>query len=388
MRDQTIAIVINTAWNIFNFRLGLMHALKREGYRVVAIAPRDAYSEKIEAAGFTYIPIEMNNKGTNPFEDLKLTASLYACYKKLSPDLILHYTIKPNIYGSMAARLLGIPTISNISGLGTVFLEERLSSHIAQYLYKIALSMPQKVFFQNPHDRELFLEKRLVPQEKTALLPGSGINLKQFGKAPCKTEPHTFCFLFIGRLLGDKGLVEFADAAKHILSLPSKERNYIEPHFCILGAPYPGNPTAISEAEVEAWEKAGTVKYLGFSDDVQTHIAAADCIVLPSYREGLSRVLLEAASMRKPIVTTDVPGCRDVVEEGVNGYLCQAKEYLSLAEAMVKILFLNEAERHAMGENGRKRVKEEFDEQFVIDRYLEAIRTILHPDAKNISSRA
>ena len=379
MKNKTIAIVINTSWNIFNFRLGLLKALQKEGYKIVAIAPRDDYSEKLEALGFEYHNININNKGTNPLEDAKLVYAFYKLYKEIAPDVLLQYTIKPNIYGSMAAGMLGIPVISNISGLGTVFLNDGLSSKIARFLYKVALKVPKKVFYQNAHDRELFIESNLVKEEKTDLLPGSGIDTEKFKplEDPVKESAKPLRFLFIARLVKDKGLVEYVDAARQLMRKTPLTINHQPSTECaILGAFYPGNPTAISEDEMKVWEEEGSVKYLGTSDDVRSVIAEADCIVLPSYREGLSRVLLEAASMAKPIITSNVPGCREVVEDGVNGYLCEVKDADSLAEQMEKMILLSDEEHREMGRRGREKVMKEFDEKIVIEKYREAISVI------------
>ena len=375
MKHKTIAIVINTSWNIYNFRIGLLKALQKEGCRVVAIAPTDAYSKKLEELGIKHYNIEINNKGTNPVEDAKLIFAFRKCYKEITPDVILQYTIKPNIYGSMAAGMLGIPVISNISGLGTVFLDNSFSSKIARFLYRIALKVPQKVFYQNAHDRELFVESGLVNKEKTDLLPGSGIDTEKFKPEVVRNESDGGVrFLFIARLVKDKGIVEYVTAAKKILSTidyqPTTE-------CAVLGAFYSGNPTAITEEEMKVWEEEGIVTYLGTSDDVGSVISEYDCIVLPSYREGLSRVLLEAASMAKPIIATDVPGCREVVDDGVNGYLCEVKSADSLVKQMEKMAALSDEARMEMGRRGRMKVVSEFDEQLVIEKYLGAIVSVV-----------
>jgi len=368
---KTIAIVINTSWNIFNFRLGLLKALEKEGYKIVVIAPRDEYSKKLEDMGFEYYDININNKGTNPFEDTKLIYNFYKLYKKIKPDILLHYTIKPNIYGSLAAGLLKIPIISNISGLGTVFLNNSLSSKIAHILYKIALKVPQKVFYQNSHDRELFISSHLVNKTKTDLLPGSGIDTDKF-KHSVEQENKTgsLNFLFIARLLKDKGLVEYVEAAKRFNGDDKIE-------FFVLGSFYEANPTAISEDEMNHWVENNIINYLGTTDDVKSAIKKADCIVLPSYREGLSRVLLEAASMAKPIITTNVPGCKEVVDDGVNGYVCKVKDVDSLAKQIKKMILLSDKERKEMGQRGRDKVINSFDEKIVIDKYIETIKYLI-----------
>lgn len=366
---KRVAIVINTSWNIYNFRVGLLQSLQEDGYEIIAIAPKDDYSEKLEDLGFEYCEIKINNKGTNPFEDIRLTWDLYKLYKTLQLDAILLYTIKPNIYGSIAARLLNIPVISNISGLGTVFLDERFSSKIAHFLYKVALKSPKKVFYQNDYDRRLFIDAKLVDESKTDLLPGSGIDTKKFSPLFVSKKSNKISFLFIARLLKDKGIVEYVEAARELC-----KGNLVKCY--ILGGYYDGNPTAIQESEMKKWEDEGMVTYLGVSDDVALHIASVDCVVLPSYREGLSRVLLEAASMAKPLITTNVPGCKDVVDDGINGYLCEVKNSNSLLKAMKKMLLLSDYERCIMGENGRKKIVNQFDEHLVIAKYKEVLSQI------------
>jgi len=370
-QEKTIAMVLNTSWNIYNFRVGLLKSLQRDGYRIVTIAPRDSYSQKLEALGFEYHNIDINNMGTNPFEDVKLIWDFYRLYKKINPYILLHYTIKPNIYGTIAARLAGVPVISNISGLGTVFLNNYLSSKVARLLYKIALRSPSKVFFQNQDDRALFIDSKLVDENKTGLLPGSGIDTIKFSPIDSERIDSAFTFLFIARLVKDKGFVEYVEAAR-ILKI-----KYPTVQFVVLGAYYPGNPTAITQKEMEKWEQEGIVKYLGTSNDVPSVIAQTDCVVLPSYREGMSRVLLEAASMAKPIVATDVPGCRDIVDDGVNGFLCKVKDVEDLAAQMEKMIQIGDTRRIQMGKKGREKVINEFDESIVIRSYKIAINNIL-----------
>lgn len=369
--DKTLAIVINTSWNIYNFRVGLLKSLQGDGYRIVTIAPHDNYSEKLKALGFEYHNININNKGTNPFEDMKLVWEFYQLYKKIKPDILLLYTIKPNIYGTIAARLAGVPVISNISGLGTVFLNNNFSSKVARLLYKIVLRIPSKVFYQNEDDRSLFVDSKLVDKDKTGLLPGSGIDTVKFSPVDVERVDSQLSFLFIARLVKDKGLVEYVEAARIL------KAKYPKIQFIVLGAFYPGNPTAVTEEEMAKWEQEGIVKYLGTSDDVPSLIAQSDCVVLPSYREGMSRVLLEAASMARPIVATDVPGCRDIVDDGVNGFLCVVRDPESLAKQMEKMIEIGDDRRKQMGIKGREKVIKEFDESIVITTYKKTIRNIL-----------
>lgn len=366
---KKIVITINTSWNIFNFRVGLLKALQKEGYKIVCIAPYDNYSKELEDLGFEYHNIDINNKGTNPIEDMKLIKDYYNLYKKINPDIILQYTIKPNIYGSIAARLLGKKVISNISGLGTVFLNDNLSSKIARWLYKVSL-VKNIVFFQNTEDRDLFVNNKLVKESQTDLLPGSGINTDIYKPPEVDIQNENLKFMMIARLVGDKGIVEYIEAIKIV-----KEK-YPNIVFKLLGSLYPGNPTAVSEDELNSWIDYGLINYLGHSDDVKSEILKVDCVVLPSYREGLSRVLLEAGSLAKPIITTDTPGCRDVVDDGENGFLCEVKNSADLAVQIEKMINLSPDQRIEMGMKSRNKIINEFDEQLVIEKYLKTIKNI------------
>ena len=230
--------------------------------------------------------------------------------------------------------------------------------------------MPEKIFYQNIHDKELFIKSKFVKEEKTDLLPGSGIDTEKFKPIEKRLNNDTITrFLFIGRLLRDKGLIEYVEASKKINNNENVE-------FAILGPFYSGNPTAINQSKMKKWQKEGSVKYVGVSDDVKSVIKEYDCIVLPSYREGLSKVLLESASMAKPIITTNVPGCKEVVDDGINGYLCEPRSIEDLANKMIMMLNLSDEERKVMGQAGRAKMIKEFDEKIVIDKYLEAIEDI------------
>ncbi len=370
---KTIGIVINTSWHIYNFRTGLITELQKMGYKVVAIAPKDIYSQKLIDTDMDYFDIKMNNMGTNPIDDAKLIYSYYKLYKKIKPDILLHYTIKPNIYGSIAAKMLNIPVISSITGLGTVFLHDKLSSKVAKLLYKVTLKIPEKVFFENESDKNIFLKQGFVKHEKIVLIPGAGINTNAFMpmKQVKSCEKNKHKFLFIARLVKDKGLIEYIDAIRLLRA------KYSNVEFAILGPFYHENPTAITKSEMNKWIEEGIVDYLGESDDVKSIIAQYDCVVLPSYREGLSRVLLEAASMGKPIVTTNVPGCKEVVLDGVNGFLCEKEDAHDLADKMEQMIMLDYDERIQMGKRGRERVVEVFDEKIVNAKYIFAIQETL-----------
>jgi glycosyltransferase involved in cell wall biosynthesis len=365
-----IAIVINTSWNIFNFRMNLAKALMRAGHEVVAIAPPDAYSERLKEAGMQYVPVHMENKGTNPVKDLFLIRQFYQIYKAAKPDVILQYTIKPNIYGTLAAKLAGIPVINNVSGLGTVFIVKNLVSKVALGLYKFAFQFPAKVFFQNRDDQELFLEHKLVKREITDVLPGSGVDTERFLPAADPVRNPDFRFLMIARVLFEKGIVEYVEAAKEL------KKRYPEARFQLLGSFDEAGNIGIKRTDFEDWIKGGEIEYLGTSDEVASVITQSDCVVLPSYREGTPKTLLEAAAMGKPIVTTDVPGCKETVVDSENGFLCEVRSAADLAQKMEKVLKLSEAEHSDMGKASRQLALTKFDEKHVIDRYLQTINEI------------
>ena len=337
----------------------------------MAIAPKDTFSHKLEELGFEYHEIKMNNKGTDPFEDLKLIWDFYRLFQMIKPAATLHYTIKPNIYATLAAKMAGVPVINNVSGLGTVFLDDGLSSKIARRLYRFTFRFSKKAFFQNEQDMNLFIERGLVEAAKTDRLPGSGIDTKKYIPIKHAIDKEKIQFLFVARLLKDKGLFEYVDAARKL------KKKYPEVEFAVLGPFYPGNPTAVSEEAVSRWEREGSIRYLGETDNVESFIAKSDCVVLPSYREGLSRVLLEASIMARPIITTDVPGCQELVDVGSNGFVCKVKDACDLADKMEKMLLLEDIERVNMGLHGRQKIMDEFDEQIVIDKYKEAIAAVL-----------
>lgn len=388
-----VVISINTAWNILNFRSGLIRALVEQGYEVVAFAPDDEYAKQLKSLGCRFVDLPMDNKGVHPGRDFLLFLKFLILLRRERPSVFLGYTVKPNVYGSLAANLLGIPVINNITGLGAVFIRGGWLVRVVRWLYRNALKRSAKIYFQNLDDRRLFVEAGLVRHEVTDLLPGSGIDLVKFGLVDSKftgpefpsnlgrdenlstdfsrSDQYKFRFLLIARMIRDKGVVEYVEAARKI-----KER-WPSVEFCLLGFLDVENPAAISRREMDAWVANGAIEYLGVSDDVRSQISLADCVVLPSYREGTPRTLLEAAAMGLPIITSDAVGCREVVDDGVNGYLCKVRDSVDLAAQMEKMLSLSSKRRLEMGLSGRRKVEREFDEQLVINKYLASIATIL-----------
>lgn len=367
-----IALVANTAWYVFNFRSALIQSLLQEGYEIDVIAPYDSYAEKFKEWGIQYFPIKMNNKGTNPIEDLSLTQRFYRYFKRERPDAILAYTIKPNIYASIAARMFKIPVINNISGLGTLFIEQNLITKLATAMYKFALRRSATVFFQNDDDLAAFLNAKLANPSVVERIPGSGVDTERFQPSETRRTSSEFVFLLLARMLWQKGVGEYIKAARDLKSRYPKIR------FQLLGFLDVANRSAISSAQMKEWTEEGVVEYLGVRDDVVEPLRAADCVVLPSYyREGVPRSLLEAASVGKPIITTRTIGCQDVVDDGANGFLCEPRDAEDLANKMEQMISLSENERLEMGGRGREKMIREFDERIVIDRYLAAVRAIM-----------
>ncbi|MGC3947238.1 MAG: glycosyltransferase family 4 protein [Chryseolinea sp.] len=366
-----IAIVLNTSWNIYNFRMNFVTALLKEGHEVHAIAPHDEYSRHLVEAGCIYHPVKMDSRGANPIKDSALIVELFMIYRRVKPDIILHYTIKPNVYGTLAAALLRIPVVNNVCGLGTAFLKQNLVSFIAIVLYKVSFRFADKVFFQNPEDLKLFLGKKLVSEKAVDILPGSGIDLSRFQPMKFKRNKK-FTFLLISRLITDKGILEYIEAVKQL------KADGIDAKFQLLGAKDPQHKRGIKEDVIQEWIDSDTIEYLGTTDDVRTFISGADCIVLPSYREGTPRTLLEAASSAKPIIATNVPGCNNVVVDQVNGLLCRLKDSGDLADKMRTMSSFTDDRLKEFGSNGRARVEAHYDEALVIEKYLAALEELRH----------
>ena len=357
----------NQAWNLINFRAGLIEALIARGFRVMAVAPSDAEIEtRLAELGCTFSPVPIDSMGLSPPRDLRSLVALIRIMRKHRPSAWLSWTIKPNTYGAIAARLCRVPALPNVSGLGTAFIAGGPLGWLVRHLYRFAFVRAASVFFQNGDDRALFLRERMAREDQARLLPGSGIDAAVWAPASDQ-RPQPRQFLMVTRVVADKGVREFVEAARIVRAA------WPDARFSLLGPLDVDNRTAISRAEVEAWVAEGVITYRPATNDVRPMITAADFIVLPSYREGLSRILLEASALGRPMVTTDVPGCRDVVRDGESGFLCRPRDSASLAEAMGRAAAVSDAEWQRMAAAARARVIAEFSQDRVTALYLEAL---------------
>ena len=360
MQKQKLAFVGNSAKMMYNFRISVMKNCVEQGYDVTVVAVEDLDISYFTKVGINFIPIQVDSHGTNVFRDLRLMNQLSRIYKRQHFDFIFHYTIKAVIYGEFAAKMAGVPSISIVTGLGQVFINDTHITRIVEWLYKYSLKHAKQVWFLNDDDRQLFLQRKLVSIDKVRILPGEGVNTTLF--CPQKKESKDFSFLYLGRLLLEKGVGDYAEAARIL------RRKHKDVKFCLLGSF--DEVSEITPELVKSWEKEGIMCYLGETTNVIPYIKEADCIILPSaYREGVPRSLMEAAAMEKPIIATNNIGCREIVKDGKNGFLCNVRDVKSLSNTMLKMMQLTDEERREMGREGRKLVIEKFEDKIVIDIY-------------------
>lgn len=353
---------------MYNFRKAVLSHFLEKGYQVTVAAPYDEiYFPLLQELGCEVFAVDLEAKGVNPLKDLELTRQYVQLMRRLQPVLSITYTIKPNIYGSIAAQWTRTPHLPITTGLGYAFTHQSLVSRIIRGLYRFAFRKAPKVFFLNETDCADFLNARLIRPEQGYILPGEGIDLVAFTPEPYPSATAPIRFLLIARLLGDKGLREYVEAAR----LLKKRNPAVE--FQILGEFWNENPTAIQPSEMEQWVQEGVVSYLGYTPDVRPLIAQASCVVLPSYREGLPRTLLEGAALARPLIATDTPGCRDLVQDGKNGFLCVPRDAQSLAHAYERFLTLTHEERERMGQASLNLVKERFSMVRILEHYDEVL---------------
>lgn len=362
-----VMMTVNAAWNILNFRRPLIEALACDGHKITVLAPVDDAVPDLERLGCRVIPLEMSVKGLNPVEDLRLQRRFARVFREEKPDAVLSFTIKNNVFGASAAKSAKVPFLPNVTGLGTAFLSGKALQLVTERLYRWSFAGLPVVFFQNEDDRDLFVERRLVTDKQAWRLPGSGIDLDHFMPVPMTADGGPPVFLMIARLLRDKGVMEFVEAARAIKASDPRAR------FRLLGAVGSENRSAIDRQTVARWEAEGVIEYLGTTSDVRPAIAAASCVVLPSYREGAPRTLIEAAAMARPLIATDVPGCRAVIDRDISGFLCEVRSAESLAAAFRRFIALPIEARMAMGAAGRAKMEREYSQVLVVAAYRAAL---------------
>ena len=372
-RKPHILYLIPNDWYFWTHRLHLARAAREAGYEVtVATLPGD-YVASIKAEGFNFEPLKLQRLGATPRTELRTIANIISLHRRLRPQIVHQVTLRVVLYGSIAARLTKIPTVNAITGLGYLFIangwREKIARRILAFAYRSCLAGKRvRTIFQNDDDLSFFIKQRILRRNRTALIAGAGVDAQRFAPAPEPTG--TPVILLTARMLRDKGILELVEASRIL-----KQRGH-QIRVILAGMLDPGNPSAITQMEVMAWQKEGVVEWIGHQNDVPRLIAQSQLVCLPSYREGLPLSLIEAASCGRPIVTTDVPGCRDIVRHGVNGLLVPMKNPVALAEALEKLLGDPEL-RQKMGANGRALVLEKFTQETVIQQTLNIYQSLL-----------
>jgi glycosyltransferase involved in cell wall biosynthesis len=368
---KKIAVIENGLFSTYTMRDGLMQFLLKEGYEVTILTHTNSFVSQVEKTGLKVINIGSGN--VNPVKVLKYIFNLYRALKRIEPDVCLTFSIRPAIWGNYITRYLKIPTVTNITGVGPLFTSKNLAYRIARSIYRPALSKTKKVFFQNFDDMDLFIENNFVRKEIAERIPGSGVDYLKFSPIDSNGRAHDhFIFLFIGRLIKDKGIFEFVEAARII------RKKYPNVQFNVIGPFWSQNlkSNTITQSDLQNWIIEGIIDYQGEKKDVRKFIADADCVVLPSFREGTSNILLEGASMERPIITTNTTGCKEIVDDEITGFLCNVKDSVDLARQMEKMILLSTEERMIMGKKARQKIIKEFDKKIVLDAYQKAIQNI------------
>lgn len=364
-----VLILGNSDSGLYDFRKELLEALLQNGYEVHVSVPDTGYVQRLEALGCIYIPTQMERRGMNPMKDFKLFRFYMHLLGKIRPAAVLTYTIKPNIYGGLACRLKGYPYLVNITGLGTALEHGGLLQKMLVLLYRTALKKAKCVFFQNERNLNFMKEKGCIGKRAvTRIIPGSGVNLEAHEPMPYikNEEVH---FLSIMRIMKDKGIEELMEAAEAI------HEEYPHAMFDLLGG-YEEETKNIYEPRLEDLQRRGIIQYYGYRDDVPVFLEKCQALVNPSYSEGMSNVLLEAAATGRPVLASDIAGCRETFENGVGGFTFQVKDADSLKEALKKFLALSDEEKEAMGKAARAYVETRFDRKQVVDIYLDTIASV------------
>jgi len=353
----------NTALSLYKLRKELILALIRAGFQVYISTPKDLYFEHLQSLGANIIVNELNRHGTSLLQEYGLYRAYHRLVKGLKPDIVLTYTIKPNIYGNMAAKKVGVPVISTITGLGEVFINDNMRNSFIKIMYRHAFKHVSCVMFQNAEDEEILRRLKIIKRQRVVRVPGSGVNLEEHSVLPF-LENSVVSFLYIGRIMRAKGIGLLIDAARRL-------NDECPGAFKVTLIGFHEGDIA---DEVGQAEKEGVVHDAGFQEDVVSFIREAHCIVLPSYKEGMSNVLLEAAASGRPLISANVSGCREIVEDGVNGFICKPRDSTSLYVAMKRFLHLPYSQRVDMGLASRRKAEIEFDRSIVIETMLKEIK--------------
>jgi|TARA_B110001469_G_C9642849_1_gene323764 glycosyltransferase involved in cell wall biosynthesis len=376
MNSKSIVIIYNATHHVLLFKSELIKSIRENGYRIVVLASVDNYTEKLKEIVDEFHEIKLDSSGVNPIKDTYLIFQIYSICKSIKPTAILNFTIKPVIYGTLASRVLGgVPVINTITGLGTAFISSGFANKVAKFLYKFTFKYSHLVFFQNPDDQQFFRKLKIITKNNTKLISGSGVDLVKF-KPVENNKRDDIKILFIGRIIADKGIYELIESAQII------KKEYSNVSFILMGMLGVKNNTSISENEVDKWINDGVIEFIPFQDDIRRFLGDSDVVVLPSYREGTPKTLIEAASMAKPLIATDVPGCREVVKHEVNGFLCEVKNPVSLAAAIKRYIELDDSSKIEMGEKSRELAEEKFDIIKVNNCYINEINKIIDKNGK------
>lgn len=356
-----ILVLANFGMGLFNFRKELLEELISRNNEVYISLPYDEYVPKLESLGCKFVVTNLDRRGTNPITDLKLLLDYINIIKRIKPDVVLSYTIKPNVYGGIACRITKTPYMTNITGLGTAVENEGLIQKITLGLYRIGLKKASCVFFQNENNREFFTEKRIV-KNNTRLVPGSGVNIERHNLEEYPDDNETIRFLFIGRIMKAKGIEELFEAAKKVKEI------YPYVQFDLVG----GSEEDYVQQLVEL-NKLGIINYHGQQDDVHSFIKKSQATILPSYHEGTANVLLESASSGRPVLASRVPGCIETFDKDISGFCFEVRSVDSLVEAIIKFIHLPYDQRKEMGIAGRRKMEKEYNRKIVINAYLDKI---------------
>lgn len=361
---KKILMLGNSETVIYNFRLELVEQLLADGHQVVISSPPGEKITELVKMGCVHETVAMNRRGTNPISEIKLLIHYYKLMKKIQPDIVFSYTIKPNIYGALAAKKYGVSYVTNVTGLGSAIENAGLLQKIMVQLYKFSLSKVQTIFFQNEKNRQFFTTHNIAI-DKHSMLPGSGVNLNRFQLLKYPSTKETIDFVFISRIMKEKGIDEYLEAAKYI-----KEK-YPQTNFHIAGYFEEGYEDILKECH-----QKGTIIYHGLLNDVRDILSKTHCTVLPSYHEGMSNVLLESAASGRPVLASNIHGCMETFEEGISGYGLEPKNTQSLIKAIERFLVLSHQEKQEMGLAGRQKMEKKFSRQIVVTNYLQELEKV------------